>query len=499
MTRIRVNTPEISGQTLRVSWTVDPPTSLYRQQAFTLEFPALVDLRAVPERVLALAAVLCLHPHWVLLRPCRVELAFPLPDAEREVWYRLMDAALVTLAAHAGMGDLERSVVLSGTGAAAPARRLPASERCSTSFSSGKDSLLQAGLLTELTWQPVLVATTSPLPGRPDHLTARRRAVFAQIQTRRRLTFVEVRSDFREVVDYDFSHAAAGFSTSVTELTDTFLFLSAQVIASVALGVTHLFQASEAEVQETTEDARGRIIQHRHFMYSAATQRAVSALLAPHGLELSSLTSPLHATQVLRLLWTRYADLSDLQYSCWMLGEHEQTCSRCRDCFEHTFGALAVWDRPARMGLDLPRILREQRDWTPRTLDPRDPAPLPSQLASQRNSRHVLANVRAATLPAWVWAMVRDHPRTLCSREGLEALAHFRAIKRRLDPAAPEWPPRYRPGYLALVDPWLRDRVGAIYAHHFAPEPEAQYADLLRRTRTLGDWLSAPLERGAAP
>ena len=32
---------------------------------------------------------------------------------------------------------------------------------------------------------------------------------------------------------------------------------------------------------------------------------------------------------------TRYADLRDLQYSCWSVGERESACSRCSDGRSH--------------------------------------------------------------------------------------------------------------------------------------------------------------------
>jgi hypothetical protein len=259
-----------------------------------------------------------------------------------------------------------------------------------------------------------------------------------------------------------------------------------------------LFQASEAEVQESAE-REGRIVQHRHFMYSAATQRVISSLMAPYGMQLCSLTSPLYASQVHRLLWTRYRDLSDLQYSCWMVRLGERTCSRCRGCLEYALGVLALGDRPARMGLELGKVVRHVRDWAPRPLDPANPLPTPSVIASQRSARHIMANARDASLARFVWAMLRDHPAELASKDGREAIRCFRELKHRLAPLAVSSPPGYRPGFLELIDPLLRDRVGHIYARHFAAEPESRYADLLSRSLTLSDWVSAPLSGNALP
>jgi hypothetical protein len=499
MNSFRLHVPRVSGQTVRVSWEVDPPSALYWRREFHLEFPSSVDLRPIPEGVWMLVAMLCLHPHWALLRPCRVELPFRLRDGERELWYRLLEATLITLEAHVGRHDFERRVEFVEPGEAAPpVSAIPPADRCASAFSGGKDSLLQAGLLTELTEQPVLVAITSPLPSREDHSTSRRRDVFDTIARRRNVTFVEVRSDFRAAVDYDFAHASAGYAISVTELTDTFLFLSGLIVTSLALGVPHLFLASEAEVQESVE-CDGRIVQHRHCMYSAVTLQAVSRLVAKYGLQVSSLTSPLYATQVHRLLWTRYRDLCDLQYSCWMVRDGESWCSRCRGCLEYAFGVLALGERPARMGLDLGRVMREVRDWAPRTIDPANHAPTPSQIASQRHSRHVMANARESTTAAFLRAMLFDQPRDLLSPAGLQALRDFRALKRRLDPLAPAAAAAYRPGFLTLVDPLLRGRVGEIYARHFSAEPEGEYADLLARSRALADWVCEPMAASEPP
>ena len=499
MNYFRLHMPVVSGQTVRVSWDVEPASALYWKNEFHLEFPASVDVNSVPRRIWGLVAMLCLHPHWVLLRPCRVELPFGIDDREREVWYRLMDAAIATLAVHAGRTDFDRDVEIHGSDEPAPpASPLASSTRCATAFSGGKDSLLQAGLLTELTEKPLLVAVTSQVPPRVDHLTERRRQVFNEIKARRDVTFVEVQSDFRAVVNYDFSHVNAGYPISATELTDTFLFLAATIASSIALGVTHLFLASEAEVQESVE-RDGRIIQHRHFMYSAATLRGVSALVAPYGLQVSSLTSPLYAVQVHRLLWTRYRDLSDLQYSCWMVDQGEGACSKCRPCLEYALGILALGGRPARMGLKLGKVMREVRDWSPRAIDPGNPAATPSQIASARHSGHIMTNAGAASAVSFLRAMLLDHPRELFSSDGREAFRCFRALKARLEVLAPSSPPGYRPGFLELVDPLLRDRVGAIYASHFSAEPDQMYAALLERSKRLGQWVSGPLSAAGPP
>src|SRR5678816_80962 len=90
------------------------------------------------------------------------------------------------------------------------------------------------------------------------------------------------------------------------------------------------------------------------FMYSAATQRALSRLLEPYGMRYGSLTWPLYSSHVQHLLWSRYPDLSDLQYSCWLVAKDEAMCSRCRQCLRLAVVALAPFRRLKRRVRDVP-------------------------------------------------------------------------------------------------------------------------------------------------
>ena len=121
---------------------------------------------------------------------------------------------------------------------------------CATSFSGGKDSLLQVGLLTELTGRPLVVTTTSPLPGLFDHETPRRRHVLSEVGRRRRLTFARLRRTSAPRGRTTIRGSSA-IRSSVNETTDTFLYFAALLVVSMALGATHLFLASEAELQES--------------------------------------------------------------------------------------------------------------------------------------------------------------------------------------------------------------------------------------------------------
>src|SRR5260370_21692600 len=101
-------------------------------------------------------------------------------------------------------------------------------------------------------------------------------------------------------------------------------------------------------------------------MYSRASQRAVEALLAPLGLRYGSLISAVHSEQVQQLLWTRYGDLGDLQYSCWRVGADQAACSRCSQCLRVALAVLALGESPGRLGIDLVPLLLAQADWQPR-------------------------------------------------------------------------------------------------------------------------------------
>ena len=153
------------------------------------------------------------------------------------------------------------------------------------------------------------------------------------------------------------------------------------------LAGTRLFLASEAEVQENAF-INGRIVQRCRLMSSAATQRALAALLKPYGIHFSSLIWPLYSMQVQQFFGARYPDLSDLQYSCWRVGKGQATCSNCEQCFRIAVTALASGHDPRRMGIDLRRVLKFARQWKPRT-----GGILPQDIAAQRSDRRVISAI----------------------------------------------------------------------------------------------------------
>ena len=301
MRSIELSAPEIQGQTATFRWVIDPDDALYKRPCFSLTFPATTDVSRVSKRLWFDIQMLCLHQHWVLMRPCEIRLPYALTDAEKQFWLRMMQHALDTLETVRFRGTPGEPLGIRFIDGPNPA---PLHERIAgggfgAAFSSGKDSLLQACLLFELTRNLLLVTTTSPLPPLEDHQNTRRREIFAAIQKRRNPLFVEVVSDFRGNWDNAYAYRK-GLAISVNELTDTFLYMANLLAAAAALRRTNLFLASEAEVQENAEQD-GKIVQHPHFMYSAATQRAFSRYLEPHGFRFGSLIWPLYSLSLIHI------------------------------------------------------------------------------------------------------------------------------------------------------------------------------------------------------
>lgn len=491
-------------------WEADPPSDLYRQSSFRIDFPEPLDLSRVPERAWWTIALACLHPHWVFLKPCEVRLPVRLGPGEAETWLRLMDAQAATLEAYRrarpcgegpgtaetsssfrGGSDTERTVgILEGSASPAPWSPVPDSGRCAAAFSGGKDSLLQAALLSELTERPVLVCTTSPMPPLGDHSTARRRRVLSEISTRRDVELVEVRSDFRGCWDNGFSQRL-GYTSSVNELTDTFLYFGSLLATGLALGASRLFLASEAEVQQNAEHD-GWVIQHPHCMYSGVTQRALQALLAPAGVHYGSLTLPLWSAQVQGLLWKRYPDICDLQYSCWRVQDGESACGRCSQCLRISLCALAAGEDPGRMGMDLARVLWSMRHWTPTPLSEGGRQGLRAKVVGRSLQLQVVRHIQATPLGR-VFNTLRKRPRWFLDPKVPAALCGYSFLRRRHRAFSAGEEPGYRAGFLRLIDPLLRERVAAVYAAHLKAEDDASHAAVLSRADSLARWIAEPI------
>ena len=493
MTRlITIDSPAIRGQEAVFSWSVTPSTSLYERTEFRLSFPDTVDLRGVPESLWWRLALLCLHPHWPLLRPCRVVLPVSLGPGEVESWLRLTDAAVASLEAHMGHQDMQRTIELVGTGPLLPlepSEPMRGGSGLVSCFSGGRDSITQAAMLCELGETPTLVTVTSPVPWSNEHDTPRRRAVLDEISRRLSLEHVEVASDFR--ASWENSFVAERYEVSVNELTDTFLYIAVAIAVAAARGSRLVLMASEAEVQESSK-LGGMVIQDRHFMYSAATHGAVAALLEPAGIGIASLTHGLWQFHVQRLLSERYSELRDLQYSCWELGMDEAACSRCGECRRIALNLVASDVSPAVAGIDLTKLLLAHSGWEPgRNL--REPtavgAPMPRRTLRDGHQMQELRCL-ADTSPEQVAALIDGTCPESDRKLAVQVYTRLRALARSFE-IEPE--PGYRAGYLELLDGDLREGVRSILDQHFLPAPPDSYKTTLANTRLLADWFSAPL------
>ena len=490
---IRLLAPVRQGHEVRFQWTVTPQTELYRKSDFSLRFPTSVPLDRVPEALWWRVMLICLHAHWTLLRPCRVELPVQLPPEEIEFWHRLLETEVHTLETYGRAQAFDRGVEMVCSGEPLPEiPPLADSGRCSTAFSGGKDSLLQVGLLCELTENPLLVATTSPMPPLHDHVTPRRKKVFRDIAARQPVTLVEVKSDLRESWDNLFSQRL-GSPISVNEIGDTLLYFAALLAVSYACDVPHLFLASEAEVQENAE-IDGRLVMHLHFIYGAVVQRAFAALLAPIGITYSSLTWALPSEHVQEILWGRYGGISDLQYSCWQVGADEATCSRCSQCLRLAVGILKMGGNPEENGhRPAPIVSPPCATWTPGRSSTDASVPAPRRVTSQGLNQQVIRNLRQTPPSRVARALCGYRPWLRFEARTRAALDAYRELQAKYAGTEVPESPGYRDGFVDLIDPLLREPVRRIFAGSISPEPPDRYAGVLARGRRAVDWITEPL------
>lgn len=498
MTRFVLHPPERTPEGLALSWETHPASDLYRRAACRLRFPDGLDWGKIPAGLAERIAILVLHGQWTVLAPVRVELPFAVSEAELAVWHRLMQSHWNTLVAHrpdrAELPPFEATLAPGPAPLPEPAG-MPDLGRCATSFSGGKDSLFQAGFLQASGFAPLLVATTSPMPPLEDHLHPRRRWLLDAIAREDGFELVEARSDFRSCWDNEFA-LRRGFKIGINEVTDTFLYTGAMMLAAAARGVTHLSLASENEVQDTVERG-GVVIQHPHAMYSAATLQAIQGLFAPFGFRLGSLTASLQSGQVQRVLWREHPALRKYQFSCWSVRGTDPMCNACPQCLRITLNALADGQDPAEMGADLQKLLNTLSGWRPRAAGECTPDALPSIRVSSRLHRQVMEDVRrlsSARVAAYLW---RRNPAGPGSRAWRRAFAAWRGLRR----AATGYPPppddtRYADDYLDCADPLVRDALQRHIEAHYRPARSKEQAENRARGRKLTEWILQPLGGG---
>jgi perosamine synthetase len=504
---LTLHEPMVGTHEVTYRWTITPNSALYTDSSFSLRFPPSVDLANVPHALWWRIALICLHPHWALLRPCQVVLPVSLTNAEREFWLRLSDAVVATLEGTADRPDTLRKIEIVDGGPQLEAlTAVPDRGGVVCCFSGGKDATTQAALVAELGETPILVTTTAPSGWNHEHTAAPRRELLVEAARRRSWELVEVNSDLPTCADNRFP--VERYGVGLNELTDQCLYLANAIVVAFARGSRRVLMASEVEVQDNAQ-RDGLVVEHSHRQYSVATLHALSAILAPSGVSIGTLTAPLHYWQVQRLLATRYRDLLDMQYSCWAVGEDQQACGRCYECRQVALELLAIGISPADVGIGLVGLLTAQRSWKPKHLqldavngrvlagasieleDLDSPQMVKAAAGREREAQQL--RCIAQTPPERVAEMIEraTTPTTAAeSQDGLLAWAELRATAARYD-VGPY--PGYCPAYLELIDESWRASLAAILDEHFDRRPDGDFTDKLARTRAVSDWITEPL------
>lgn len=478
MHEIRIEPIEFNGPWVRYSWSVEPPTPLYKQESFVLDFENVLDPRAVPEWAWWTVAMLSLHAHWNLLRPCRVILPVTLPEGEIEFWQRMLDRELFCLEAFRDGTDFERRVEIVCEGPMVErGQHLPTSERCAAAFSGGKESLMQAALLCELTERPILVNTQSELPPMKDHSTLRRAHTLKAIAERRDCEVVVVKSDYRSSWENLFP-PTLGYRQNLNELVDLYFYLANVFAVTVARGLRTVCVGCEFEVLQIGKLYEGQFA-HYYFMMSPVALGALARYFQPWGIECGSPILPLGQIQIEKMLWQRYGDVADLQNSCFGMERPEDGyCNRCRKCMRIALFMLLLEVDPTRLGLDVSTIFIYQTGWDPK-------APPMSKTLSYATQGIDLKRARRY-FRAENWKQ----------RIGLEEPVAFTNLKKLVEhfkDADAVWAEQYRPAMLKYVPPGLRARVARIYAAEWQRVDPKDYSQEIAETDAAIEWISAPL------
>ncbi len=488
MRRIVVEQPEPGPQEVAFRWRVEPPTELYSRESFNLRFGGDLDPGRVPADIWWIVALLCLHGHWALLRPCRVELPVELPPGEREFWLRLLDAAVETLELGGPGGDRTRAIEILDRGPRLEPAAPPAGERVALAFGGGKDSLLTLGLLLELGEHPLAVTTTAPMPLVFDHAAPRRRTALETVSARADADLVEVRSNLRECWDNDFARRR-GYGLAVADLSDPMLYLGAALAIGWDRGASRILLGSAAELQ-TIAEADGGVVRQPRFAGGAIALGALDRLLSRRGVTVGSLTYPLRAWQIRRLLWSRYPRLAEVQYSCRRHAPAESACNGCRECLAASLAALRAGAGPARAGVDVTELLDRFWEWRPRL----DEGELPEANVRRELHGSVVRELAATRTRRFALGLARAEPRRLLGRDGPRTLRRYAALRGRLAGGAADVPaPGYGHAYLRLVDERWRQRLERLFDAELDRAPAAADGADLARALELIERISEPL------
>jgi hypothetical protein len=367
MRLVKFSPLKFTSSQVHIEWTVQPESIIYRQTSFVLDFGDALDPRALPLKVWWTVVLLTIHCHWNLLRPCRIVLPVSLDAGGIEYWQRLLDLQRVTLEKYRGTTDFERTIEIDCDGPALSEESLPSRvDRWATAFSGGKDSLVQAALLCELTERPLLVNVTSPMPPLIDNDWPYRDRTMNEIVRRRDVELVIVKSNLRSIwPHYEIPHQL-GYRLSMGLIGDTYFYIAMTLAVAASRGIRGLTLATEIEMDQS-EEYHGRLAFFDTNMPYALPLNLISQrLLERGGMEFGSLLIPFNHYQVEKLLRKRYPDLADLQISCfWMDKPTERSCSRCAKCIRIAMLLISMGEDPLTLDIDLTRMFTPPYDYDP--------------------------------------------------------------------------------------------------------------------------------------
>lgn len=476
---IRFQPLALNSSSVHVAWTISPAAALYKQNHFTLDFGAALDPRELPLKVWWTVVFLCIHSHWNLLRPCRIVLPVTLPVEEIEFWQRLLDSERVTLEKYRGTTDFRRTIEFACAGPPLEEAVLAnGGARYATCFSGGKESLLQAALLCELTERPLLVSVYSPLPPLKDQDSPWFGYTMREICKRRSCEHIEVKSDWRGKWNSGFPRTL-GYAHAVSEISDTFFYSAVMFALAFAQGIRTCLIAAEF-FSHFPSLYYGRVVQDFYFMYDQITLGALDGLFARFGMAYGSLISALSQYQVMALLHTRYPDLGALQISCYsMTDESRRYCNSCEKCLRIAVCMLALGLDPAGIGLDIQSLFPARRTW-----------PRVSHAESGEYAQYAASLINPNAVKKFMPRRTWREQILFRQAKAVRILEDYIAACR---PIAQPFYGQHRRSRMKYVNVSLRDALDALYSHYWELDPIDRQADEQAMDRAIA-WMTAPLD-----
>ncbi|MBK8316153.1 MAG: hypothetical protein IPL01_19940 [Acidobacteria bacterium] len=477
--QIRFKPLQITQSTVRVEWEMTEESPIYLRTHFTLDFSEVLDPRTLPLKLWWTVAILCIHSHWNLLRPCRIVLPVTLDPDEIEFWLRLLDHERVTLELTRKGNDFARTVEITCEGPILTQDPLPEkTDRYAATYSGGKDGLLQAAVLCEFTENPLLLNVVSPMSGMSDHDCLQRDRALDEFKRRRNVEMVVVKSDLRSIwPDYEISKNL-GYQKSMSMITDSYLYGASLFAVAAARGIGTIAMATEFDryPNQTTDLSLPAI-----FGTSLLAISVFDSIFGRWGIRYHSLIAPFNNFQVMQLIRRRYPDLADIQISCsWIGNNSDQYCNRCNKCLRTAMMLLALGEDPASLGLDLEKMFGDYIYYD------------------------YELNVGKGASIGWAASMIDMPaarklfpPRGIFDRLTMRERRSFRIfssiVKRLSENADPKVVMTHEAG-LRLLPPELRDRLRSLSLEYWPEtDPDNGTDDEMTIFETTFNWITEPL------